>query len=389
MTAVSRLCTAFLVAGLLAPAPLFAATIERARTLVVSAAPEGNMYLAGTDITVAAALPHDVLAAGGTITIAAPIAEDALLAGGTVRVEQSINGDARIAGGRVSVLAPVAGDLLVAGETVHIASTAKDTRVFGGTVRVAGGNDVSILGATVELSGTFEGDVRVVASDRLTLADDTVITGTLSYDAPQQITVPASAKVPDIAYTGSSSFLPTAEQAQTFALAGAGIFFLVRIFSVLIAAALLAGLFPFFTQRVADFALAQTPGRFPLTILLGFGVFIATPVLLFILFLSFVGSSAAIVLLLAYLLLAVMSYLFAGILAGAALGRALFKRKVVSWRIALLGMLVFFLVGTVPAVGGIVTLLLFLAALGAIVSITFQFAFSRFLPTKDSAALDA
>lgn len=376
----TKLFAVMLLLALTAPMSADAATYANARTLVISEPPTDNLYLAGTDITVAAALPLDILAAGGTISIAAQVQGDAMLAGGTVSVDRAVGGDLRIAGAQVSVTAPVAGDLSVAGGTVTASTTAQDARIIGGTVRVTGGGARStIYGADVYLSGQFLGDVEVIASDRLTLAEGTVIMGALKYDAPQEVAMPAtSTVVGGVTYTGASSYLPTVEQAKTFAIAGASVFFVVRILAVLIAAALLAGLFPIFTQRVADKVLAPTPGRFALLALLGFAVVFATPVLIFILLVSFVGMGVAFLLGVGYLMLLMLGYLYAGIVAGSALGRGLLKRENVSWKIALLGMLALYLIGTVPVIGGLITFVLFLAATGSIVAIANRFAFGRF-----------
>lgn len=361
------------------PVTAGAATFASARTLVVSETSTENAYLAGTDVTVAVPLGADVLAAGGTIRIAAPVGGDVLAAGGTVTVEQDVAGDVRATGGRVQITGSVAGDIVVAGGTVYVSAQAGDTRVVGGTVHVVGGSGpVTIYGADVRLSGSFAGDVRVVASDRIALEDGTIIEGSLRYDAPQEVAVPASAVIGgELIYTGSASFLPTTEQARTFAIAGAGVFLLVRMVSLLIMASLLAGLFPAFSQRIADKVLTRTPGTFALLALLGFGILVAAPVLMFLLLLSFVGAAVAGLMLLAYLLLIFIGYVYAGIIAGAALGRVLIKRSVVTWRIALLGMVLLFLVGTVPVIGGAVVFVLFLAATGAIALTAYRFAFSR------------
>lgn len=385
-----RVLAVILLAAVALPTSLSAATFASARTLVISDAPADNAYLAGTDVTVAAALPADVLAAGGTVSIAAPVAGDAMLAGGTVTVGRPVEGDLRAVGAQVSVSAPVAGDLALAGGTVTASSTARDTRIIGGTVRVTGsGGAVTVYGADISLSGTFEGDVSVTASDRLTLLEGTIINGSLRYDAPQEALIPASASILDgVTYTGASSYLPTIEQAKTFAIAGASVFLLVRILAVLLAAALLAGIFPAFAQVVADRALARSPGRFALLVLLGFGVVFATPVFIFILLASFVGMGVAFLLLAAYVLLIMLGYLYAGVLAGATLGRGLLKRQVVTWKLAVVGMLALYLVGMVPVVGGIVTFILFLAATGAIVVLAHRFAFGRIaadpLPSEES-----
>lgn len=387
MTGVRLFAALFLALAVL-PSTAAAATYVNARTVVVAEPPEGNAYLAGTDVTVAVPLPKDVLAAGGTLTLAAPVEGDALLAGGTVTVERPVSGDVRAAGAHVIVSAPVSGDLAIAGGTVIASSTASDLRVIGGTVHVTGsGGKAVIYGANITLAGTFAGDVEVIASDRFTLAEGTRVEGALRYDAPQQAEIPTSATIAgEVTYIGGSSYLPTVEQAKTFALAGASVFFVVRILAVVIAAALLAGLFPQFTQAVADRVLSRTPGRFALLALLGFAIVFAAPVLIFLLLVSFVGMAAAFLLLAAYLLLIMLGYLYAGIVAGAALGRNLLKRPYVTWKLALLGMLVLYLVGMVPVLGGLVVFVLFLAGTGAIVAIAFRFAFARYAEEPAEAA---
>lgn len=380
------LIAALVLASFLAPFSVSAATLASARTLVVSEAPADNLYLTGTDVTVTVPLPADIMALGGTLTLSGAVLGDALLGGGTVNVSRAIGGDLRAVGGQVTVSGPVAGDLLLAGGSVTASTTARDTRIIGGNVRLMGsGGSASVYGADIVLSGEFAGDVEVVASDRLTLLEGTVIRGALKYDAPQQAGIPASVQVEgSVTYTGASSYLPTVEQAKTFALAGASVLFIVHIIAVLIAAGLLAGLFPVFSQRVADKALSRTPGRFALLALLGFGVAFATPVLILILLVSFVGVGVAFILGAAYVLLLMLGYLYAGILAGAALARGLVKRTQVTWKFALLGMLVLYLIGVIPVIGDLVTFVLFLVATGAIVSIAYQFAFNK--STEESEA---
>lgn len=380
----SRFFAVILLLGAL-PLTASAATLQNARTLVVSDVPEGNAYLSGTDVTVTAALPGDVAALGGTLTLSAPVAGDALLVGGTVLINKPVLGDVRAIGGQITVNGPVEGDLMLAGGSVTASTTANDIRIIGGNVRLANaGGAVHIYGADVELSGIFDGDVEVVASDRLTLAAGTVIHGVLKYDAPQQAGIPSDAVVDGgVDYTGAASYLPTVEQAKTFALAGAGVLIIVRITALLIAVGLLTGLFPVFAQTVADRALVRTPGRFILLALLGFAVVVAAPVLIIFLLASFVGMAVAFMLAAAYALLLMLGYLCAGILAGAALARGVFKRSDVTWKFALLGMLVLYLVGVIPVIGSLVVFILFLAATGAIVALAYHHAFSH--ETEDLA----
>ncbi len=374
-----RFLTVILLLGALFPQQASAATFLNARTLVIAESPADNAYVAGTDVTVAAALPGDLMGTAGTLTVAAPIAGDALIAAGTVTIDREVAGDVRAAGAQVSVNAPVTGDLVLAGGTVTASSTAAETRIIGGTVRVNGsGGRAVIYGSDVYLSGIFAGDVEVVATDSLTLAEGTIINGALRYDAPQEADIPATATVnQSVFYTGASSYLPSVEEAQTFAIAGAGVFLIVRIIAVLIGAALLAGLFPVFAQRIADKTLAPSPGKFALLALLGFAVVFAAPVFIFILLVSFVGMAVAFLLLAAYVLLLMLGYLFAGVVAGAALGRNLLKEQRVTWKVAVLGMLVLYVVGLVPVLGSLIVSILFLGATGAIVATVYRFMFNR------------
>jgi cytoskeletal protein CcmA (bactofilin family) len=365
---------------LLAPVSAFASTLQTDRTIVLSDPESGNAYLAGTDVTVVSPLAGDVLAAGGTVSITGAISGDVMAAGGTVRIDKPVAGDVRAFGGEVTVDAPVAGDLILAGGTVTASSSATDTRIAGGTVRLTGASGpVIIYGADITLSGEFTGDVTIEASDRITIADGTHIRGALRYNGPQQITIPAGVRVDGgTSYIGSSSFLPSSEEAQTFAVAGATILFIVHLAAVLILAGLLAGLFPLFTERVVTKTLTErSPGRFVLLALLGFGIFVATPVLILILVLSFVGIGVALLLAAIYALFVLLAYVYAGILAGAALGQRLMKRYVVTWKEAVLGMLVLYLIGTIPVIGMLVKFVLMMAAGGAIVSLAYGSAFRR------------
>lgn len=375
----ARVLAVFLLLGMSVPFQAGAITLQNSRTLVVSDTPVGNSYLAGTDVTVTAPLSGDLSAVGGTLTLSSLIEGDALLAGGTVLVNKPIVGDLRAVGAQIQVNGPVSGDLMLVGGSVTASTSAKDVRIVGGTVRLANsGGAVVIYGADVALSGEFAGDVEVVASDRLTLAEGTIIHGELKYDAPQQAGIPTSAVIDKgVNYTGAASYLPTVEQAKTFAIAGAGVLYVVRIIALLIAAGLLAGFFPAFSQRVADRALVRTPGRFVLLALLGFAIVVAAPVLILFLVISFVGIGVAFILAAAYALLLMLAYIYAGILAGAALARGLLKRSDVTWKFALLGMLTLYLIGAIPVIGSLVVFILFLAATGSIVAIAYHFAFGR------------
>jgi hypothetical protein len=366
-----------LLALVLVPALALGATTAADETIELSVSPADNVYLAGAEILVSAALPADLLGVAGSLVVRAPIAGDALVAGGTVELSGKVGGDVRAAGGRILIEEDVAGDVALAGGAVTMTGKGNETRIAGGTVELRGGaaGPVTVYGGTIFLSGEFAGDVQVVASDHVTLGDGTVIRGALEYNAPQEAGIPASAVIEGgVRYTGSSAFLPTAEEAQTFALAGLGVFFLVRLLASALAAGLLAGLFPLFVRLVAGEAVMHSPARFALLALLGLALLVGVPILLVFLVASFVGIGIAALLGAAYLLALLVSYLLAAIMAGALVMRLLFKRWSVSWKAALLGMLVLYLLGLVPVFGALVSFIFSLCALGALCVVCFRFA---------------
>jgi hypothetical protein len=365
---------------LLIPSFSYAATVESGHTITVSSSTPDNAYYAGEDVTVNVSLPADLCVAAGTITVAGPIAGDVLLAGGTVDVQQPVAGDARVVGGRVTDEGNIGGDLMAAGGFVNVSGRPKDAYIAGGTVQMTNGANgpVTIYGSDVELSGEFNGDVEVVASDHISISPNTVIHGSFKYNAPQQADIPDSAVVDGgVNYIGAAHYLPTAKEAQRFAVAGLWVFILVRLMAILVVTGLIVGLFPALTNRIVESTLTRSLERFILIALLGLAGFVAVPVLLLLLTISFVGIGIAFVIGAGYLLFFLLSYIYAAALAGSALMWAMKKNTAITWRAALLGVVVLYVIGLIPVIGFLVRAVLSAAAGGALLLIFYRFAFPR------------
>ncbi len=362
---------------LLVPASVFAATTVSARNLVFSSHVSGvqNVYLAGMSVTVATTSPADLTVIGGSVVASAPVKGDALIAAGSLALRGNVMGDLRAIGGRVIINAPVKGDLVVLATSIYdLKAQAKNILAIGETVHLSSGSrgNVKVYGNDIYLSGHFAGNVYASALNKVVLAPHTVITGTLRYQASEVATIPLSARINGGAtYTGAS-FLPTSQEAEAFALASIGIFFLVRIFGALLVAGLLAGLFPSFTQHLSKEVFENPIRHALLLILLGFGTFVAVPVLIVLLSITFIGLSIAFVLGAAYLLLLSLAFAYAGILVGALWIRTLMKRTTITWRDAVLGMLALMIFSILPIIGMLVIMLLIFLAMGAIVHVFYK-----------------
>lgn len=339
-----------------------------------------NAYLTGATVHSNTPLLADLLAIAGTLVVAAPVAGDALLLAGTIDILAPISGDVRAAAWRVAIEGDVHGDIAAVGGVVSVVGKAKEVRAAGGTVELRGGasGPVTIYGSNVYLSGEFAEDVRVVASDHVTLGEGTVIRGAFSYNAPQEAGIPDSATtIGGVIYTGSSSFLPTAEEARAFALAGVGVFFAVRLVAGALAAGLIVGLFPALARRMRDEILGRSWKHALALMVLGCAVMVVTPVLILFLVASFVGIGIAALIGAIYVLALLLSYLYAALLAGTTLVHVVFKRFSVSWKSAVLGMAFLYGISLIPGVGFFFTFILTAVALGALARLFYRCVYGK------------
>ncbi len=371
-----------LLALLLMPVSLYAehapASFSSAQALLSASSSPGNVYTAGASVVVAAPVGGDLSAFGGSVITAAPIAGDELLFAGSIQSRARVEGDFRAVGGSISIEEPVSGDLVVLGFTVHDSSRA------GGSVFIIAANTtlsdgavgpVTIYGNNISLGGNFAGDVTIVSSGRVSLSASTTIAGRLSYEAPEEAIIPASVTIRGgVTYT-NASYLPDVGTSRVLSLISIGFFLFVRILGALILAGLLAGLFPRLAETVLGRTTAMRPSRIFLTALLGFAVFVVTPILSLLLALTFVGIGLALLLLIAYALIAFLSLLYAGILLGGLFAQRFLHRDSVVWHDGVFGMLVLSLITLIPYIGLMTAFFCTALSAGVLLITFFHFAF--------------
>ncbi|MDP1707044.1 MAG: hypothetical protein Q8L30_00570 [bacterium] len=372
-----------LLVALLSPTGVYAASqssFSAARSLLIASSSPGNAYSAGLSIVQTANVYGDLSAFGGSFVMAAPVSGDGLFLAGSIHSRAHIGGDLRAIGGSISIENPISGDLVALGYSVN------DSGRAGGSVFIVAANTtisngasgpVTIYGNNISLSGHFTNDVNISAIGRVVLAASTTIAGKLSYQAPEPAVIPESAVITGGVEYISASYLPDAGTSRILAFMSIGFFLFVRILGALILAGLLAGLFPRLAESIADRAYTARPSRILLTTLLGFAVFVVTPVLFLILTLTFVGIGLAALLLISYSFIALLSVAYAGILLGSLLSRRYMRREAVLWHDGVLGMLILSLIALVPYLGIFMVLLLTTFSAGALLLTFFNFAFSH------------
>lgn len=379
---------AFLVALLLPTSASAAApaSFRAAQSVVAASSSPGNAYAVGASVVLTAPVAGDFLALGGSVISAAPVAGDDLIFGGSVSSRSRVAGDLRAIGGSIEITEPVAGDLVAIGYAVRDSGRASGSVfIIAANTTMSNGalGSVTIYGNNVSLGGDFAGDVAIVAGGRVALADGTVIRGKLSYEAPDIAIIPETATIlGGVVYT-NATYLPDVGTSRMLAFMSIGFFLVARIIGALILAGLFAGLFPDFARAITSRVSTMRLRSMLLLLLLGFGIFVATPIVIGLLMLTFVGIGLALLLFVLYALLFLLAFIYAGIMTGSMLMRRLRGRGQVLWHDGVIGMTLVSLMALVPFFGVFVVILLTLFSAGTLLQMFFRFAFPQ-----DSSASD-
>lgn len=337
--------------------PLFvSATAEPVRT---ETSETGNVYVSGSDISIARAVDADLIAAGGRISIEHGVGADAALAGGNVEVRAPIKQDLRVAAGVVNLYNNIGGDLVAAGGTIKLDSTA----AVAGSAWLAG-SDVTISGKVNKgarivankftLLGEINGNTKLYAQE-INFMPGARINGDLSYSSAKPLAQDDALHV-----LGTITRMPmhegwNPEQRQRVRFW----FYPLFVLSLLAAGVLFALLFPL-TVAGSQRTIAQYPLRSALT---GLALLFAVPPAALFLMFTIIGIPIALMLVTLYPLMLLLGYLVAGFFIGRKVADAMkqapeldFGRQVLFLLIALI---ILSAASWIPFLGGLV----FLAAL--------------------------
>jgi hypothetical protein len=367
---VIAICLVILATLMVATGPALAAEFisPSKGTGSVTVGPEEhrNVYTAGGNVNVSGRVAGDLVAAGGMVTVNAPIESDLIAAGGTLLINNPVGGDARLAGGNITVNSAVTGDLVIGGGNVTIASGAS----VGGDLISGTGNlevhapiagKVMSSGGSIYINSAVTGEVQIYA-EKLTFGPQAQVTGRIVYKGPQEAVIDNGARVSAIEFTRVDKKGVSAGGLAAIWTLG----FLISLLACFVAAWIANH---FYTGRVAGIANAiyDRPLKY---FGLGFAALILAPILVVILFITFVGYYVALIVLVTYAFLLVVSGLMAVIFVGSALWQWFKKSPQMefSWRTALLGAVVMSLLKLIPFVGWIICFIIMLMAFGALVS---------------------
>lgn len=366
----------------------FASHFKAGEEINITTPYDGNAYIAAGTINISAPIEGDLICAGGQITVSDTIRDDAWIAGGDIDISGVIVGDLRIGGGSVRINNRVGGDLIVASGNVIIgenAVIAGDLIVTGGDVelkgrvvgnlKASGGNllfDGIVEGngelkyGNIELNGVIEGDA-VLAANSINLGLNPALYGRVEYwtrggEMDFGSTLKSNADLvynPDLANNFNKN--NNSGGSRVFS---AG-FWIWSVLSSLVIMILLYVLFKRFFHKVGRNITDETLNKG----VLGFGYFVALPVLVFALFITVIGIPAGIFVLLFYIFTFVFAKSLTAVVGAFALNHYLKQEwtAVVILLVALGLYIVLTAIGMLPFIGTLSVAIATFVAFGAVI----------------------
>ncbi len=354
---------------MLAPAAVSAAELRSGDAIVVGPDERINddLYAFGRTITIRGTVNGDVIAFGATITIDGTVTGDVIASGGATTVTGTVGGTLRAAAGNVMVDGRIGEDTVIGAGTFRLGSGAqvgRDLLLGTGSSEITGlvGRHVLAGGGELVLSGRVGGSVRTDVKT-LRVTDGAVIDGRLTYLSPAEAAIASGATIRG----GTERVVPAPQPGRGPGPRAVSIFlnWLRTLLGLFVFGLLLVLALPRVSSSAVD-AIRSSPWA---SLGVGFGLLVGVPVLALLIFLVGLlvgGWWLGLMALALYAIALVSGYVVMGLFLGTwVLDRAGRPDLHVSWAL-LLGLALLTLVGLIPILGGLVSVLAILLGLGAL-----------------------
>jgi len=320
------------------------------------------LFAAGSNIDIAGIVNGDVYCAGQTITISGTVNGDVFCAGQTISVSGKVDGSVRLAGQSVTLGGAIGNSATVGTQNLTVESGSVIGRdLLGGSQNIILNGqvmrDVVSGSRNLVINGKVGRNVKG-GVETLSIGSTGSIAGNLDYIGNNDPSVSVGGKI-----TGTVT--RTAPKKQTNANYVAPIAFTITWFiysfiAMIVLALVIVGLFPRILEESASKAL-KLPGK---TFLVGFVGAIVIPAAIVMLLITLVGIPVAILTLLAWFVVMIISSPFASY----ALGRIILKDSKQPVWIMLSGASVLAVTYFIPFIGFFTMLAAYLFGTGMILT---------------------
>lgn len=304
---------------------------------------DSTVFISGRTITIDGTVNGDVFCAGGSVTIAGTVNGDVLCAAQSIRITGTIEGNVRSAAQTLLIDGQVSRNVSAAGQTLTTASGSSiggDATLGGQDMTLNGsiGRDLIAGSGELIINGAVGRNVRTNV-ELLTLGNQADITGSVNYNSTNELQRDSGAQVGGDVKRQSPQQAGASESQRFPWLFVLGVFV-----SLLLLALVLALLAPRILHGTTTYAMRNL-GR---TFLVGFAASIVVPIIIVGLMFTLIGLPLAILLLLAWLCVLIVSGPFFAYLVGRYILRGRSSNAV--W-IMLVGALLLLVIYPVPVLG--------------------------------------
>ncbi|HEY4489891.1 MAG TPA: hypothetical protein VJC12_01385 [Candidatus Paceibacterota bacterium] len=368
-----------LVMFFLAPAFIFAGEISVAKnvSLQKETVVNDDFYAFGNNSAISGEVMGDLITLGLNVFSSGSVSEDAFIIGANANVFSKIKGDLRLIGAKTYFGGETGKDLVVLAQEIQILPEAKIGRDFiaqSGRVVINGAvsGKVKIGGGHVYINAEIGQDADITANN-IVLGPQAQISGNFSYSSRNSPQIQEGAQIggeiivkPIKAQSRLEKILPTVW----------GTWGLIHFAILLLSALILHGFF----RNISTRFVSQSIHHFWHSLLRGFIFVIAVPILIVLVFLTFIGIPFGLLGIALYTLVLVFAYVYAPVVTGSLLYH-LFKIDeaiVVNWKTIIIGVIITIIFSYIPYIGPILKYGLLLVALGGI----YRVLYDKFIETR-------
>jgi len=335
---------------------------------------EGNLYAAGSNLTIDGKVTGDVFCAGQSININGEVEGDVFCAGQSININGRVGGSLRVAGNSISLNGQIARNAVTIGTSIVTSADSNigwDLLILGNVFELRGaiGRDLYGSAGKVNVAGNIGKNVDLNFGSQndnnqvLVIANTAKIDGQLKYKSDKDAVIDNGAAIKGEVIHNFPTMV-----AKKSHLADLGWWWgkLISIFSALVIGLVLMSFWREQVLKITDLMLAKAGPA------LGWGILalLLTPIIAIILFITIIGIPLSFILLALWLIALYISKILAGILIGRSLLKNYWLKQKDSLILAMIvGIVIAYIIFALPFIGWIMALMAMLWGLGGIMLI--------------------
>jgi len=319
-----------------------------------------DTYISGGKIIIDKDVYGDLVAAGGDVFIYNQIYEDLTIVAGNVLITGDVGDDVRVASGSVNLESNVFGDFLTTSGDVILANNSSiggDAIITAGKVVVNGkiSGDLIVNAGELVINGVINGNVKT-GSKINTFGENAQIGGDL--------TIKNDAKINESIVKGKIIKIEDDEKKYEFVFPT---FYLITMFIFLVIGGFV---FVVMNKKYSETATRTVLEKPVSSFFLGLLTILILPIIIAFLLISIIGMPVGLLLLFAYLLVVMLSFILAGIATGKSVFKII-KKKHKPGKGVIVGALLYIVISIIPILGALYVIYFFFGGTGALIKALF------------------